>query len=273
MTLLLIMEAIDSGQLAWDDPVTASETAAAKGGSQVFLKAGEQMTVEDMVKSIAVSSANDCACAMAEHLCGSEAAFVERMNQRAAELGMADTHFVNCTGLDDGADAASHRTSAHDIALMSRELLTKHPDIKQYTTITRMDDAIDYVTNAEKQIEGLGKRIKATDESMKATELLHANNKKEVGATNTRLTMIETRVDELSKRADEVFNKLTNILTAQQAIEDAKKSKKDKNAEEGDDKPSKSEESDGTNKKEGRQSRRERDEAILEKAKKNKDIK
>ena len=144
----------------------------------------------------------------------------------------------------------------------------------QYTTtISRMDDAIDYVTNAEKQIEGLGKRIKATDESMKATELLHANNKKEVGATNTRLTMIETRVDELSKRADEVFNKLTNILTAQQAIEDAKKSKKDKNAEEGEDKPSKSGESAGEDKKKGCQSRRERDEAILEKAKKNKDIK
>ena len=135
MTLLLIMEAIDGGQIGWGDTVTASETAAAKGGSQVFLKAGETMTVEDMVKSIAVSSANDCACAMAEHLCGSEAAFVERMNQRAAELGMADTHFVNCTGLDDGADAGEHRTSAHDIALMSRELLTKHPDIKKYTTI------------------------------------------------------------------------------------------------------------------------------------------
>ena len=135
MTLLLIMEAIDSGQIGWGDTVTASETAAAKGGSQVFLKAGEQMTVEDMVKSIAVSSANDCACAMAEHLAGSEAAFVERMNERAAELGMNDTHFVNCTGLDDGADAASHRTSAHDIALMSRELLTRHPDIKKYTTI------------------------------------------------------------------------------------------------------------------------------------------
>ena len=135
MTLLLIMEAIDSGQIAWDDTVTASERAAAKGGSQVFLKAGETMTVEDMVKSIAVSSANDCACAMAEHLCGSEAAFVERMNQRAAELGMGDTNFVNCTGLDDGADAGEHRTSAHDIAVMSRELLTRHPDIKKYTTI------------------------------------------------------------------------------------------------------------------------------------------
>ena len=135
MTLLLIMEAIDSGQIAWGDTVTASETAAAKGGSQVFLKAGETMTVEDMVKSIAVSSANDCACAMAEHLCGSEQAFVERMNERAAELGMGDTHFVNCTGLDDGADAGEHRTSAHDIAVMSRELLTNHPDIKKYTTI------------------------------------------------------------------------------------------------------------------------------------------
>ena len=135
MTLLLIMEAIDSGRIGWGDTVTASETAAAKGGSQVFLKVGETMTVEDMVKSIAVSSANDCACAMAEHLAGSEGAFVELMNRRAGELGMADTHFVNCTGLDDGPEAAAHRTSAHDIALMSRELLMKHPDIKKYTTI------------------------------------------------------------------------------------------------------------------------------------------
>ena len=135
MTMLLIMEAIDGGQLRWDDPVTASETAAAKGGSQVYLKAGETMTVADMVKSIAVSSANDCACAMAEHIAGSEAAFVEKMNQRAAELGMADTHFVNCTGLDDDPAAKDHKTSAHDIAVMSRELLANHPDIKQYTTI------------------------------------------------------------------------------------------------------------------------------------------
>ena len=135
MTLLLIMEAIDSGQIGWGDPVTASETAAAKGGSQVFLKVGECMSVEDMVKSIAVSSANDCACAMAEHIAGSESAFVDRMNTRAQELNMADTHFVNCTGLDDGEDAASHRTSAHDIAVMSRELLKNHPDIKKFTTI------------------------------------------------------------------------------------------------------------------------------------------
>ena len=135
MTMLLIMEAIDTGRIGWSDTVTASEAAAAKGGSQVFLKAGETMTVEDMVKSIAVSSANDCACAMAEHLAGSEAAFVELMNRRAQELGMSDTNFVNCTGLDDDPDANDHRTSAHDIALMSRELLVNHPDIKKYTTI------------------------------------------------------------------------------------------------------------------------------------------
>lgn len=135
MTMLLIMEAIDSGKIGWEDSVTASEAAAAKGGSQIYLKVGETMSVTDMLKSIAVSSANDCACAMAEHIAGSEGAFVERMNSRAAELGMVDTHFVNCTGLDDGPDAASHRTSAYDIALMSRELIKNHPDIKKFTTI------------------------------------------------------------------------------------------------------------------------------------------
>ncbi len=135
MTMLLIMEAIDSGKIAWDDTVTTSEAAAAKGGSQIYLKVGETMSVTDMVKSIAVSSANDCACAMAEHIAGSEAAFVEKMNQRAAELGMNDTHFVNCTGLDDEPEAKAHLTCAYDIAIMSRELLTKHPDIKKFTTI------------------------------------------------------------------------------------------------------------------------------------------
>ncbi len=135
MTMLLIMEAVDSGKITLDDKVTASETAAAKGGSQIYLKAGETMTVSDMLKSIAVSSANDCACAMAEHLAGSEQAFVGKMNERAKELGMNDTNFVNCTGLDDGENAAEHKTSAHDIALMSRELLKNHPLIMNYTTI------------------------------------------------------------------------------------------------------------------------------------------
>ena len=135
MTMLLIMEAIDSGALNYRDTVTASEAAAQKGGSQVYLKAGEQMSVEEMLKSIAVSSANDCACAMAEHLSGSEGAFVERMNQKAQELSMKDTRFVNCTGLDDSPEAKDHKTSAYDVALMSRELLEKHPDIRKFTTI------------------------------------------------------------------------------------------------------------------------------------------
>lgn len=135
MTLLLIMEAVDSGKISWQDMVTASEAAAAKGGSQVYLKVGETMSVEEMVKSITVSSANDCACAMAEFIAGSEAGFVEKMNARAQELGMEDTHFVNCTGLDDEPSAAEHLISAYDIALMSRELLLHHPDIKRFTTI------------------------------------------------------------------------------------------------------------------------------------------
>ena len=135
MTMLLIMEAVDSGKISMTDTVTASEAAAAKGGSQIYLKVGETMSVSDMLKSIAVSSANDCACAMAEHIAGSEEAFVAQMNQRAAELGMLDTHFVNCTGLDDGENASEHKTSAYDIALMSRELLKNHPDIKKFTTI------------------------------------------------------------------------------------------------------------------------------------------
>ena len=135
MTMLLIMEAIDTGKIGWNDTVTASEAAAAKGGSQIYLKVGETMSVSDMLKSIAVSSANDCACAMAEHIAGSEEAFVALMNQRARELGMNDTNFVNCTGLDDDPNAKEHLTCAYDIAIMSRELMVKHPDIKKFTTI------------------------------------------------------------------------------------------------------------------------------------------
>ena len=135
MTMLLVMEALDQGKITLTDTVTASETAAAKGGSQIYLKVGEQMTVETLLKSVAVASANDAACALAEHLAGSEAAFVQKMNQRAKELKMEDTHFVNCTGLDDGEDAKNHLTSAYDIALMSRQLLYYHPSVKNYTTI------------------------------------------------------------------------------------------------------------------------------------------
>ena len=155
MTMLLIMEAIDSGKIGWQDQVTASETAAAKGGSQIYLKVGETMTVADMVKSIAVSSANDCACAMAEHIAGSETAFVEMMNAKAKALGMNDTKFVNCTGLDDAAEASEHKSSAHDVALMSRELLKNHPDITQYTTIW-----MDTVRNGEFGLSNTNKLVR-----------------------------------------------------------------------------------------------------------------
>lgn len=134
MTLLLVMEALDTGRIGWDDTVIASEAACAKGGSQVYLEPGEEMSMDEMLKSVVVSSANDCATALAEHVAGSESAFVGMMNQRAQELGLLDTNFVNCTGLDDAPEAAEHLTTAHDIAVISRELL-KHDRIRDYTTI------------------------------------------------------------------------------------------------------------------------------------------
>ena len=131
MTLLLIMEQLDSGQLDTSDIVTASAQASSMGGSQIWLKEGEQMSVDEMLKCIAVNSANDCAVAMAEHISGSEEAFTKRMNDRAKELGMGNTQFLNCTGLTDDP---GHYTTARDIACMSRALLA-HPRIRDYTTI------------------------------------------------------------------------------------------------------------------------------------------
>ena len=131
MTLLLVMEALDSGRLSLEDTVTVSAFAAGMGGSQVYLEEGEQMSAAEMIKCVTVASANDCAVALAEHLAGSETAFVSQMNQRARELGMEDTVFLNCTGLP----AQGHVTSAYDIALMSRELILNHPSIREYTTI------------------------------------------------------------------------------------------------------------------------------------------
>ena len=131
MTLLLIFEALDSGRISKEDVVTVSAYAAGMGGSQVYLEEGEQMTVDELVKCITVVSGNDAAVAMAEYLAGSETAFVAQMNQRAQELGMADTAFLNCTGLP----AQGHVTSAHDVALMSRELVLHHPGIREYSTI------------------------------------------------------------------------------------------------------------------------------------------
>ena len=150
MTLLLIAEAVDSGELALDDMVTASERAASMGGSQIWLEVGEQLSVSDMIKCVAVVSANDCAVALAEHLCGSEAAFVERMNQRAEELGLENTQFTNCTGLFDDT---AHYTCALDIAVMSRELLG-HEWIKDYTTIwmDSVRDGASELTNTNKLV-------------------------------------------------------------------------------------------------------------------------
>lgn len=132
MTMLLVLEAIDAGQIKKEDTVRISDYASSMGGSQVYLKAGEEMSVNDLLKSVIVASANDAAVALAEHVCGSEQAFVARMNERAAELGMVNTVFKNTNGLDD--EDTGHLTSARDIALMSREVLT-HRDVFDYTTI------------------------------------------------------------------------------------------------------------------------------------------
>ncbi len=130
MTMLLIMEALEAGRLKIDDMVTVSAHAASMTGSHVYLKEGERMSLDEMLKAVAVASGNDASVALAEHLAGSEEGFVAMMNQRAAQLGMNDTNFVNCTGMP----AAGHLTTAYDIALMSRELI-KHPDVRKYTTI------------------------------------------------------------------------------------------------------------------------------------------
>ena len=131
MTLLLIFDAIDEKKITLTDSVTVSEHAASMGGSQVFLEPGEVQTVETMIKCIAIASANDACVAMAEFICSSEEAFVEKMNERAKELGMNNTNFINCCGLD----VSGHVTSARDVAIMSRELITKHPEIHDYSSI------------------------------------------------------------------------------------------------------------------------------------------
>ena len=125
------MEQIEQGKLSLTDQISCSENASSMGGSQIWLDPRETLSVDEMLKAICVVSANDCTVAMAEYLCGSQEAFVEKMNAKAQELGMKDTSFKNCHGLDEDG----HLTSAHDIALMSKELLTKHPDITKYTTI------------------------------------------------------------------------------------------------------------------------------------------
>lgn len=150
MTLLLIIEDIEAGKISLEDTVTASLRASSFGGSCVYLESGEQMTVSEMIKCIAVVSANDCAVAMAEHLSGSEELFVERMNQRAIELGMENTHFTNCSGLFDHKE---HYTTAYDVALMGRELIS-HDIIKNYSTIW-----MDSIRNGEFELSNTNKLV------------------------------------------------------------------------------------------------------------------
>lgn len=165
MTLILIFDAIESGQISLEDTVTVSEYAASMGGSQVFLEPNETQTVDTMIKCISVASANDACVAMAEFICGSEAAFVEKMNERAKGLGMNDTTFVNCCGLDvDG-----HMTSAYDVALMSRELTTKYPQIHNYSTIWM--DTITHVTRRGSEEFGLTNTNKLIRQYQYATGL------------------------------------------------------------------------------------------------------
>lgn len=150
MTMLLVMEAMEKGVLSEDTMVIASETAASMGGSQIWLEQGERMSAAEMLKCVAVVSANDCAVALAEQISGTEEAFVQQMNCRAKELGMENTNFTNCTGLHDDD---SHYTTAYDIALMSRELL-KHEKIKEYTTIW-----MDTIRNGEFGLSNTNKLI------------------------------------------------------------------------------------------------------------------
>ena len=165
MTLILIFDAIESGQISLEDTVTVSEYAASMGGSQVFLEPNETQTVDTMIKCISIASANDACVAMAEFICGSEAAFVEKMNARAKGLGMNDTTFVNCCGLDvDG-----HMTSAYDVALMSRELTTKYPQIHNYSTIWM--DTITHVTRRGSEEFGLTNTNKLIRQYQYATGL------------------------------------------------------------------------------------------------------
>lgn len=151
MSILLIMEQIDSGNLSYTDTISCSETARSMGGSQIWLDPRETLTVDEMLKAICVVSANDCVVAMAEHIAGSEEAFVQMMNDKAKKLGMNDTTFKNCHGIDEDG----HVTSAYDIALMSRELLTKHPDITKYTTIW-----MDTLRDGKSQLVNTNKLIK-----------------------------------------------------------------------------------------------------------------
>ena len=211
MSILLIMEQIDNGNLSYTDTVNCSETARSMGGSQIWLDPRETLTVDEMLKAICVVSANDCVVAMAEHIAGSEEAFVQMMNDKAKELGMNDTTFKNCHGIDEDG----HVTSAYDISLMSRELLIKHPNITKYTTIW-----MDSLRDGKSQLVNTNKLIKTykgiTGLKTGSTSLALYNLS--ASATRDNLSLIavimkapstKVRFAEAQKLLDYGFNKFT----------------------------------------------------------------
>ena len=211
MSILLIMEQIDNGVLSYTDKISCSETARSMGGSQIWLDTTETLTVDEMLKAICVVSANDCVVAMAEHIAGSEEAFVQMMNDKAKELGMNDTTFKNCHGIDEDG----HVTSAYDIALMSRELLSKHPDITKYTTIW-----MDTLRDGKSQLVNTNKLIKTykgiTGLKTGSTSLALYNLS--ASATRNDLSLIavimkapstKIRFEEAQKLLDYGFNKFS----------------------------------------------------------------
>ena len=212
MTLLIIFEELENKNIKLEDEVVTSEYAMSMGGSQVFLQAGEVQSVNDMIKCIVVASGNDASVAMAEHIEGSEKAFVERMNKKAIELGMENTNFEDCCGL---TDSDNHYTTAKDVAIMSRELLNKYPDIKKYSTIWM--DTITHVTNKGSSEFGLSNTNKLlkmacsvevtglkTGSTSKAKYCLSASGKKD----NIELVAVVMAAPDFKVRFSEAKNML-----------------------------------------------------------------
>lgn len=211
MSILLIMEHIDNGNLSYTDTVICSETARSMGGSQIWLDPRETLTVDEMLKAICVVSANDCVVAMAEHIAGSEEAFVQMMNDKAKELGMNDTVFKNCHGIDEDG----HLTSAYDISLMSRELLTKHPDITKYTTIwmDTLRDGKSQLVNTNKLIKNYkgitGLKTGSTSLALYNLSASATRNNLSLIAVIMKAPSTKVRFSEAQKLLDFGFNKFS----------------------------------------------------------------
>ena len=211
MSILLIMEQIDSGKLSYSDSISCSENASSMGGSQIWLDPKETLTVDEMLKAICVVSANDCVVAMAEHIAGSEEAFVQMMNDKAKELGMNDTTFKNCHGIDEDG----HVTSAYDIALMSRELLSKHPDIKKYTTIwmASLRDGKSQLVNTNKLIRtykgATGLKTGSTSLALYNLSASATRDNLSLIAVIMKAPTTKTRFAEAKKLLDYGFNNFT----------------------------------------------------------------